>query len=348
MTRKPLNSLQAGRAFAALAVLLFHANDTLQLQKYLGHPVAPLLQGGNSGVQFFFVLSGFVILLAHHKDLGRPRILGIFLWKRFRRIYPPLWAALLLITPVYLLVPSFGKGGERSVATVISAFLLTPVRQEFLLSPEWTLRHELIFYVIFALCIWNKRIGCMIVVVWLALSAALPMLGSGYPWAFFFTPNHLLFGMGALACLGYLRDWVSRRMAALLASLGAATFLTAWIVRIHAPTSRINSLDLLFGIGATLLISGCVAIEREGRLPVPRVFVFLGEASYSIYLAHYPALSVGSKVCLQLHQRLPDLAILAIITMLALVAGILFHVAVEKPLMARVRVHRGRPELTPA
>jgi exopolysaccharide production protein ExoZ len=118
MKSRPLNTLQAGRAGASLAVLLFHTNAILSLSKYLGRDVFPLFKSGASGVQFFFVLSGFVILLVHEKDVGNPAKIGEFLWKRFRRIYPPFWIGLLIITPVYFLIPSFGVGGERSLSMI--------------------------------------------------------------------------------------------------------------------------------------------------------------------------------------------------------------------------------------
>ena len=62
---KQLVSLQLGRAFAALAVLLYHTNATLALPKYLGRDMLPALWGADAGVHYFFVLSGFVIWLAH-------------------------------------------------------------------------------------------------------------------------------------------------------------------------------------------------------------------------------------------------------------------------------------------
>jgi peptidoglycan/LPS O-acetylase OafA/YrhL len=86
MSARPLNTLQAGRAVACLAVLLLHTDVTLTLPKYLGHDIFPIFNAGGAGVQFFFVLSGFVILLVHQKDIDNPSKVAEFLWKRFRRV----------------------------------------------------------------------------------------------------------------------------------------------------------------------------------------------------------------------------------------------------------------------
>ncbi|HTU62927.1 MAG TPA: acyltransferase family protein, partial [Polyangiales bacterium] len=101
---KQLITLQLGRAFAALCVLLYHTNATLALPKYLGHSVYPSLWPADAGVHYFFVLSGFVIWTAHHADLGRPQRTAAFFWKRLRRVYVPLWIVLLGLIPVFALV----------------------------------------------------------------------------------------------------------------------------------------------------------------------------------------------------------------------------------------------------
>jgi exopolysaccharide production protein ExoZ len=205
MASDRLDTLQAGRGFAALAVLLYHADGTLLLPKHLGKHIAPVFKAGDSGVAFFFVLSGFVILLAHEKDLGRPDLVFSFLWKRFRRLYPPLWIALLLLLPFYFLFPAFGGGqGVQRITTVIWAFLVSPVKTEYLIGPEWTLRHEVIFYLFFAALIWKPKVGAALISAWLLVSLC-PTPKFTFPWSFLFTHYNLLFAFGMLASVAYSR-----------------------------------------------------------------------------------------------------------------------------------------------
>ena len=66
-------SLQAGRAIAAILVVLYHLGGNIAKEKYFGIKMfsVPFSFGG-SGVEFFFVLSGFIILAAHRDDIFKP------------------------------------------------------------------------------------------------------------------------------------------------------------------------------------------------------------------------------------------------------------------------------------
>ena len=63
-------SLQIGRGIAALIVVLFHNSSISGIEKYFPQKYLGLLSFGNAGVQFFFVLSGFIIFLVYAKDIG--------------------------------------------------------------------------------------------------------------------------------------------------------------------------------------------------------------------------------------------------------------------------------------
>jgi exopolysaccharide production protein ExoZ len=87
-----LDTLQAGRAFAALAVVLFHLNIyAFGTKPHMGGELSSLFNMGYAGVEFFFVLSGFLMMHVHHADLGRPEKLAAYARKRAVRIYPMYW-----------------------------------------------------------------------------------------------------------------------------------------------------------------------------------------------------------------------------------------------------------------
>jgi exopolysaccharide production protein ExoZ len=338
MAPRSLNTLQAGRAVACLAVLLFHTDVTLALPKYLGREILPIFGVGGAGVQFFFVLSGFVILLAHLKDIDKSSKVAEFLWKRFRRIYPLLWIVLLLVVPVFLLVPSYGTGKELGFSSIVPAFLLSPSQQDFLLKPMWTLRHEVLFYLIFSISIWRRRIGFPIGGIWIALSAIVPWFHLGFPWSFFFSSNHLLFAFGILACLAFQSSQVPRSAALMTTVAGTIAFANVWFVDLHKILTVRDALNILYGLAAALMVWGLAVLERDRGLRVPGTLRFFGEASYSIYLVHFPALSAAIKVALALNKliRAPDSIVFIATASAALGAGVLFHLAIEKPLMVQL------------
>src|SRR5713101_596459 len=123
-----LNSLQACRAAAAILVVFYHTSHGIfRLEKYFGHkPFGPVFDFGFAGVDFFFVLSGFIMMYVHAADFGQPRALGAYIWKRFTRIYPAYWIVFAVILPVYIFVPHFGYDFQRDPAVALRAFFLFP------------------------------------------------------------------------------------------------------------------------------------------------------------------------------------------------------------------------------
>ncbi len=158
--------------------MFYHTSHGIfRLEKYFGHkPFGPVFDFGFAGVDFFFVLSGFIMIHVHAGDIGQPRMLAAYLWKRFSRIYPAYWIVLAAIVPVYFLVPSFGLGHEREPGVIVRAIVLFPHPETHLvLGVAWTLVYEVFFYLLFGLLILDKRIGVLVFVGWMACLLA-------YPW----------------------------------------------------------------------------------------------------------------------------------------------------------------------
>lgn len=328
----PLDTLQAGRGLAALAVVFFHINQTLALPKYLGHDVWPLMQSGKSGVDYFFVLSGFVIMLAHSKDIGKLSRVWRFAMKRFIRLYPPLWAVLLIVIGLDLAMPA-----TRSLVTpwnVASAFTISPAPTETLLTVEWTLRHEMLFYAIFALILVEPRIGLIVGALWMVASAIVPWLGYQWPVEFFFVIYHLLFGFGVLTCWIYMRG---RILAPWLVFLAGLAIFAATFVQPNVEIAYIKNFHVLgYGIGAMLAVLGGTCLEREGKLSVWKPLTVLGDASYSLYLVHFPVVSFMCRLDMKLVQRVPEFALFALTVVVATLFGLAFRQWVELPLIKAV------------
>ena len=137
-----LTGIEAGRGVAALLVLGVHARDHLFKNFGQSVPLGDLFVFGHAGVDFFFVLSGFIILYVHAKDIGRPHRLSHYLQRRFTRIYPFYWAALLLT----LAVMSVSKAQIfPSFFHVVSSVLLIPLSGDPVIPVAWTLQNEVTF-----------------------------------------------------------------------------------------------------------------------------------------------------------------------------------------------------------
>src|SRR5947209_3437989 len=139
---KQFDSLQVGRGFAALIVILFHA-------RLIATKIAPLsrfeqiFSFGSSGVDFFFVLSGFLICYVHLNDIGHPTSLWRYVRKRFTRIYPPYWVLCGLLAPWYLLIPSLvAHQGARGWPVILKSLALLPQNGTRIVGVTWSLEYE--------------------------------------------------------------------------------------------------------------------------------------------------------------------------------------------------------------
>jgi peptidoglycan/LPS O-acetylase OafA/YrhL len=119
--------MQAGRGIAALMVVIFHLNSGIfGKSKYYPDIFWWVFSGGHAGVEFFFVLSGFIIAYIHLDQIGKPALLWPFLRKRFIRIYPTYWVVMCAVLPVYFIAPWFGNGDERSAPSLFASVTLLP------------------------------------------------------------------------------------------------------------------------------------------------------------------------------------------------------------------------------
>ena len=149
-TRTNFRLLQIYRGWAAMLVVLFHATG-IGWHQFQASFLGNYFEMGSAGVDFFFVLSGFLITHIHLKDIGKPDRLGSYARKRFVRIYPAYWVVTLAILPFYWIVPGWGQGDEKTPSVIANSFLLLPMLRGPVLMAGWTLCHEVLFYLVFGL-----------------------------------------------------------------------------------------------------------------------------------------------------------------------------------------------------
>ena len=317
-------TLQAGRGLAASMVVVHHV---------ILFTAALEFTAGHLGVEFFFVLSGFVILMAHFDDIGKRETLQMFAWKRFRRLYPVYWIVLFPQLCFILARARTSNLYQRDPWTVVSNILLIHLHSTGVtVTVAWTLFHEILFYSFFALLILHRAAGSAVMAIWFLTSLLFFQSPHTY-WGFFFSPLHLIFAMGMLAA------WVVRRgpvpWPRALLPLGILLF--AWAK--HNISNSINTEgdtnNLLAGLGAMLAILGVMEFERRESISIPAWMLFLGDASYSIYLLHYPFIYAITPLTLgwALKHHLPLALWITSIWAASVLLGLQFHLWVERPLL---------------
>jgi exopolysaccharide production protein ExoZ len=341
------SSIHAGRAVAAMLIVAFHLSHALAQDKYFGDAakwLAHIFRAGDVGVPFFFVLSGFVIALAHTRDVGQPRRVWPYLRKRIVRIYP---TYLIIFTFAYagaLASPALSAKVPHDALRLIECLALWPRdshNPQDLTSPvlwvAWSLQYEVYFYALAALAI-VSRMAAWVVASVLAIGMAVQQVAplGAFPWDFVFSPLIALFflGVGAATLLRRTR-WPLRPVVLLVPSAVALALMAvyeAWSGQAAMAPFRYAA----FGLCATGLLLGLARLEERGvalaRGPIARS---LGDASYALYLLHFPIISALCKLTAKwgLTGPLAAAATFAVIFTVCVMASVLFHRAIERPLL---------------
>lgn len=331
-------SLEVARGLAALLVVLHHTGNILAQPRFYGsEPFGGHVRNFHVGVDFFFVLSGFLIAWIHWQDIGRRHALAPYARKRFLRIYPPYWGVALPLVFLYIAIPAGGLISQHDPLNIGVSLLLLPYPAAPVLGVAWTLVHEIFFYILFGLIIRLGRKALWILPAWAAamIIANLTTQSLDYPLSFVFSAFNLEFIIG-VATAAILRH-VTVPRPGILASTAVAGFLTLACLDWDGATNPLV-MRLSFAVPACLFILGAVEIERKAPLPIPKPALFLGAASYAIYLVHPIALSAGARLLDKtIGATLPlDIAAIAL-AIGACAAGCLYHALLENRLIALAR-----------
>ena len=334
-------SLQYVRAFAALAVVFFHAeiqvNDVFSLGRY----ELPLT--GRFGVDLFFVLSGFVMWISSGKKAIRP---GQFMARRIARIVPLYWMVTLAAAFVSLAIPTLLRSTVFDVPTIFTSLLFVPWPNPAVppqltenlvpfIVPGWTLNFEMFFYVIFAAALWSpvhRRIPMLCLAAIAATAAAYFLSDIWEPARFYLQTLILEFLAGV-----FIAWKIFGRDAAPLAVCKVLLIVCiAALVLFDIDPPRYDR-SLYLGVPAAIVVICAITLERAGRVPYINILDKLGNASYSIYLTHIFVIS-GARVLAKLTGFLidsPAQGFVFVILCLAVsaLAGLVMHKYVEIPLV---------------
>jgi len=337
-------SIDAMRGVAAMAVAYFHCrviawigirafaaghHPLLSLDTVLAYLTIPFVWGP-IGVPIFFVISGYCIHRSHAGRLARNpqyRLDGRdFLWRRFVRIYPVLFCALLLTFALDSISlrywPHNATLGDLGLQTFgANLFALQGIDAPIYGSNTalWTLSLEVQFYVLYPLLFAvQRRIG----------------------------PNRVLAGLMVLGLVSCAL--IERRGMLVFTTYWSAWYLGAWIAEREVHGLRFPR-SFVMVASPLLLVLGCVAISRDsmryvwvqtwalaftpfldvmlharpGRALAMRALGKVGEFSYSLYIVHMPIF-------------------------IALAAAYVFHLLVERPAMEMLRRRTSRQRMAAA
>jgi exopolysaccharide production protein ExoZ len=334
MTHKTMNTVQALRAIAAAGVLAYH------VVYVMGHRAGYSLNDsslGESGVDLFFVISGFIMIYTTAGSFNEPNASLAFMRRRIIRIVPLYWLCTTGIVLLLAFFPRLFTAVAFDWQSVISSYLFLLARNSAgkvgtVMQTGWTLCYEFYFYLVFAvLLLWPRKFFWVASAAIFAGGVALgSFAGDLPPWSSAATSPLLSeFYAGAVIGLLFIKNVTVPRwllpIAVLVAIVAAGTTKSQEL----AGWTRV----VWWGIPGAAILIGAVSLERTG-VTVPKVLVALGNSSYSLYLTHPFVLPVFGKLGLALHasERVPAVVFGLIAFVTSLLVGHAVYRLVEMPM----------------
>jgi len=291
-----IDALTSTRGFASILVVIFHFGNNV-FPFYYDWPFFRL---GNIAVNYFFVLSGFVLTLVY-RDVRLSY--GDFIKRRFARIAPVYYLALLLAVLPILYFHYF-KHALRLEHNFYFKFILSalflqayiPGYALVLNGVAWTISVEFLFYFLFpflVVLLKKSRVFIVLTIVLFVISQSVEIFLAhneseiyvqrlGF---FFFNPvahlNEFMIGMTGAYFYFLIKD--KDYFKSRLISLGLLAII---VVLIHLLSSNAVILSALL-VPIFMLLIIAVAVENPKLLNWTPL-VFIGEISYGIYILQRP------------------------------------------------------------
>jgi peptidoglycan/LPS O-acetylase OafA/YrhL len=280
------------RFIAALAVVIYHftfAGYHHGVSPVQYPELAQVFKYGFLGVELFFMISGYVVLLS-----AQGKTIGQFFTSRVTRLYPAYWVACTLCFVVVRLFAPAESGLDASIGhyvvnmTMLQAFFNIPNLD----GVYWSLTYEIVFYFLIAIMIsfqWLKHpIG--ILTAWLGYCLVATLAFNTGPFSFLFFPQYAPYFIAGMIMFliqtGQGARW--KMCLLLLASYGLA--ITACLEQIagtathyHQPFSKKVAVALI----TLFFIAFLLIINRKLKIKQSKWLTYAGALTYPMYLCHH-------------------------------------------------------------
>lgn len=318
-------ALDAMRGLAAYAVVVYH----------LDRPYAP---SAYIAVDFFFVLSGFVIARAYGDKLASGMTTLAFMKARYARLYP-----LFIIGSIFGLVQlllhwqAAGVGRADLGASILTTALMLPSPSFLTRSagdiwalyplngPAWSLFWELLANLVFALVLFRLRTRSLIIIAGLSLAMLIgsvffhKSLDLGWEWRsvdggfarvfFSFTLGMIIYRLRSNSTLGRTFN-----------SYAAILPIAAICILLFLPTYSLKYALVFCVLISPLIVLAGTMLELPEKLQ--RIGIFLGYLSYPIYMCHRGFTEIYGHVLREMQSSQPLVYIILYLVLVSVIAYI--------------------------
>ena len=357
MQKTKLEWVQALRGAAAFMVVIVHSRSVL-MDTVVGKGIADrVLLPLAMGVDLFFIISGFLMVLTTRDFDGTKVYIWKFLAKRFARI----WPVFAVVVPVALVV-EHGFGGFLESSVLLPyleglAFIphnprASSIYFQMAVGVTWTLCFEWYFYLVFAASMFFGQRRYVVMAVWFALTLlAIPLVRGGYNLNVASQPLVAWSRYANLAInpivwdfiVGMIAGWlygsrVRIRPAGMVYAIGSLFLLLLLMVWKHV--GMVNFFGPHgWGAPLTILFVSVVLLAKVDAIKVPKWSVWMGNISYSLYLVHVYVFEVIQRIATAIPLNHPAFEIVLFVTrpIVAVICAWAMFRYVEAPISAWTR-----------
>jgi peptidoglycan/LPS O-acetylase OafA/YrhL len=343
-----LEQLTFSRFIAAISIVIFHYGT--KVFPFNNHHVSFLFKKADIGVSYFFVLSGFIMIIAYGSfDKINP---AEYYKNRFARVYPLL---ALSVIP-YILLAFFSADARLCDALLNLSTLQAWIPGKAIVGnyPLWSLTVEIFFFLCFPFLFnhfyRNYKISSIAGVVFLiwavSVSSQYYLINSGFrtgyespnnEFIYYFPLLHLnQFLAGNLAGLLFLNKREGKAGYDILIVAALAVFLL--LLKYPIGLNYNNGFLAIIFIPLILLQA-----KNTGGLTIllrKKAFVFLGEISFGIYVLQAPVFSILNRIN-EKFTIVNNATVMFYLNFIALlITAVICYVYIERPLRNRIKTLR--------
>lgn len=350
-----IQQLTFTRFIAAISIVIFHYGTKSPF--FSNEDISFLFKQANIGVSYFFILSGFVMIIAYGNS-GNINFTN-YLKNRLARIYPIYLLALFLVIIFSLSFSNINISDFLLYIFMLQAWI--PEKALIINFPSWSLSVELFFYVTFPFLInrlYSKQplkiTAIWIILFWLVSQVLLHLIiyksldiDLYSIQDIFYHPlmhfNEFLIGnLTGLFFIEKLKEKKKNYLPAILITL------TLLILLLKFPIGLNFHNGLLAVIFVPLILFISLSNDKVTKIFARKEFVFLGEISFGIYILQVPIWAIFSNYRMQkylgLNKELDFTASFFIRLAVLIVASIFNYLYFEKPMRNLIKNY-GQPKL---
>lgn len=292
---------------------------------------------GAAGVDIFFIISGFVMVISSQSLTSSKGGWRQFIVKRAVRIVPLYWAATTYKLIIITLLSGVVLHSKLDWWVIIKSYFFIPSQNPDgeitpFLGVGWTLVFEMFFYTVFTFALFlRKNIYLFVGLVLLIFTMLSFVRGADYsPWWFLMDPIILEFYIGMV--IGYLtlKNRSLPSVPSVIALIGSFIYLmfSPNIFGLHRVLEN--------GIPATIIVCSVVSLEVHFQRKIPRFLIFLGTASYALYLFHPLISPIAPTILKKISIGNFPLSVVLSVS-IAIFSAAIVHIWFEKPVTSYLR-----------